>query len=207
MTMEENDVYYVILNMNCQYEICRECPKSGIFKGTHEECVAFIIGTKNSDWPNARFCFIVELIDPTKNSSGYWSVQTDKAILYKGSKSRCEAFKKGIEYELKGKTRMEEKSNNLKLENDEPPSVKTNDITGYMLCDDENLNNEQLSWTPYQTQDEELRNNLRNVILSDIDTDGKIDLILALCRQTMVKIPVENTQFYPPKITLSKETT
>ena len=75
--MEENDVYYVILNMNCQYEICRECPKSGIFKGTHEECVAFIIGTQNSDRPNARFCFIVELIDPTENSSGYWSVQTD----------------------------------------------------------------------------------------------------------------------------------
>lgn len=191
--MEENDVYYVILNMNCQYEICRECPKSGIFKGTHEECVAFIIGTENSDRPNARFCFIVELIDPTKNSSGYWSVQTDKAILYKGSKSRCEAFKKGIEYELKEKTRMEEKSNNLRLENAEPPispsSVKTNDITGYMLCDDENLNNEQLSWTLYQKQDEELRNNLRNVILSDIDPDGKIELILALCRPTMVQIP------------------
>ena len=206
MTMEENDVYYVILNMNCQYEICRECPKSGIFKGTYEECEAFIIGTKNSDWPNARFCFIVELIDPTKNSFGYWSVQNDKAILYRGSKSRCEAFKKGIEYELK--RRMEEKSNNLRLENDEPPvspsSVKTNDVTGYMLYDDKNLNNEQLSLTPYYSPNEELKNNLRNVLLSDIDTNGKIDLILALCRQTMVQIPVEN---YPPKITLSKETT
>lgn len=191
--MEENDVYYVILNMNCQYEICRECPKSGIFKGTREECEAFIIGTRNSDWPNAGFCFIVELIDPTKKSFGYWSVQTDKAILYRGSKSRCEAFKKGIEYELKGKTRMEEKSNNLRLENDKPPispsSVKTNDVTGYMLCDDENLNNEQLSWTSYPTRDEELKNNLRNVLLSDIDTSGKIELILALCRPTMVQIP------------------
>ena len=191
--MEENDVYYVILNMNCQYEICRECPKSGIFKGTREECEAFIIGTKNSDWPNARFCFIVELIDPTKNSFGYWSVQTDNAILYRGSKSRCEAFKKGIEYELKGKTRMEEKSNNLRLENAEPlispSSVKTNDVTGYIYCD------------------KELRNNLKNVLSSDIALEGKIELILALCRPTMVQIPVENTQFYPPKITLSKETT
>lgn len=175
--MEENDVYYVILNMNCQYEICRECPKSGIFKGTREECEAFIIGTKNSDWPNAGFCFIVELIDPTKNSFGYWSVQTDKAILYRGSKSRCEAFKKGIEYELKGKARMKEKSNNLRLENDEPS---------------------------YYSPDEELRNNLRNILLSDIDTSGKIELILALCRPTVTQIPVEN---YPPKITLSKETT
>ena len=181
MTMEENDVYYVILNMNCQYEICRECPKSGIFKGTYEECEAFIIGTKNSDWPNARFCFIVELIDPTKNSFGYWSVQTDKAILYRGSKSRCEAFKKGIEYELKGKTRMEEKSNNLRFENKDEKQ-----LFGHLYSQNE------------------LKNMLKSILSSDIALEGQIELILAICQPTMVQIPVEN---YPPKITLSKETT
>lgn len=204
MTMEENDVYYVILNMNFQYEICHECPKSGIFKGTREECEAFIIGTKNSDWPNAEFCFIVELVD-TKDSFGYWSVQTDKAILYRGSKSKCEAFIKGVKYEINERTRMEEKSNNLRYENDKLPasssSVKTNDITEYIHCDDENLNNEQLSWTPYKTQDEKLRklkNNLKNILSSDIALDGKIDLILALCPPAMVPIP---------KIISLKETT
>lgn len=49
--MEENEVYYVILNMNCQYEICRKCPKSGIFKGTHKECEAFIEGIEFYDTP------------------------------------------------------------------------------------------------------------------------------------------------------------
>ena len=34
--------YYVIMNMNCQYEICRMCPKSGLFKGTYEECENWI---------------------------------------------------------------------------------------------------------------------------------------------------------------------
>lgn len=33
---------YVIMNMNCQYEICRKCPKSGLFKGTYEECEKWI---------------------------------------------------------------------------------------------------------------------------------------------------------------------
>ena len=165
--MEENDVYYVIQNMNFQYEICDTRPKNRIFRGTYEECEAFIVGTKNSDWPNAEFCFIVEVKDTTKDSFDEWSVHTDKAVLYRGSKSECEAFKKGVDYEIKGRTRMEEKSNNLRLENDEslisPSSVKS--------------------------PDEELKNNLRNVILSDIDTSGKIDLILAICRPTMVQIP------------------
>lgn len=39
---EQEEPYYVILNMNCQYEICRMCPKSGLFKGTHEECENWI---------------------------------------------------------------------------------------------------------------------------------------------------------------------
>ena len=30
--------WYVILNMNCKYEICRRCPKSGLFKGSLKEC-------------------------------------------------------------------------------------------------------------------------------------------------------------------------
>ena len=34
--------WYVILNMNCKYEICRRCPKSGLFKGTYEECENWI---------------------------------------------------------------------------------------------------------------------------------------------------------------------
>ena len=34
--------YYVIMNMNCQYEICRKCPKSGLFKGTYKECENWI---------------------------------------------------------------------------------------------------------------------------------------------------------------------
>ena len=32
------DELYVILNMNCKYEICRRCPKSGLFKGSLKEC-------------------------------------------------------------------------------------------------------------------------------------------------------------------------
>ena len=44
MTEEEKETYYVILNMNIQYEICRMCPKSGLFKGTYKECEAWIKG-------------------------------------------------------------------------------------------------------------------------------------------------------------------
>ena len=39
---EQEEPYYVILNMNCQYEICRKCPKSGLFFGTYEECEEWI---------------------------------------------------------------------------------------------------------------------------------------------------------------------
>ena len=44
MTEEQKETYYVILNMNIQYEICRMCPKSGLFKGTYKECEAWIKG-------------------------------------------------------------------------------------------------------------------------------------------------------------------
>lgn len=37
-----NEEWYVILNMNCKYEICRMCPKSGLFKGSYEECEKWI---------------------------------------------------------------------------------------------------------------------------------------------------------------------
>ena len=37
-----NNEWYVILNMNCKYEICRMCPKSGLFKGSYEECEKWI---------------------------------------------------------------------------------------------------------------------------------------------------------------------
>ena len=39
---EQEEPYYVIMNMNCQYEICRRCPKSGLFKGSYEECKKWI---------------------------------------------------------------------------------------------------------------------------------------------------------------------
>lgn len=39
---EWNEEWYVILNMNCKYEICRMCPKSGLFKGSYEECEKWI---------------------------------------------------------------------------------------------------------------------------------------------------------------------
>lgn len=234
------EVYYVISDMNCQYEICRKCPKSGIFKGTHEECEAFIDGTRCSNEPNAKFCYIVELVDTTEDLSGCWSVQTDKAVLYEDSKSKCEAFKKGIEYELEEKDKMskaqtciydntesckyskfefgepvtskckdcdrnpdnqpQEKYNNLKFENDEhsvsQSSVNTRDTTEYMHCDDENLNNEQLSWTPYYSQYEELRNNLKSVVASDMGIDEKVNIIIALCKQIMVQVPTENPNPY-----------
>lgn len=32
------DEWCVILNMDCKYEICRRCPKSGLFKGSLKEC-------------------------------------------------------------------------------------------------------------------------------------------------------------------------
>ena len=41
--------WYVILNMDCRYEICRRCPKSGLFKGTYEECEKWIEQTKNKE--------------------------------------------------------------------------------------------------------------------------------------------------------------
>lgn len=42
--IESQEPYYVIENMNIKYEACRKCPKSGIFKGTKEECEAWIEG-------------------------------------------------------------------------------------------------------------------------------------------------------------------
>lgn len=38
MFEKETEEWYVILNMNCKYEICRRCPKSGLFKGSLKEC-------------------------------------------------------------------------------------------------------------------------------------------------------------------------
>ena len=100
---------------------------------------------------------------------------------------------------------MEEKSNNLRLENDEqlvsPSSVETNDVTKYMHCDDENLNNEQLSWTPYYSYNDELRNNLKSVVASDMNIDEKVNIVIALCRQIMVQVPTENPNPYnQPKV-------
>ena len=40
--MDKNEPWYVILNMDFRYEICRRCPKSGLFKGTYEECEKWI---------------------------------------------------------------------------------------------------------------------------------------------------------------------
>ena len=37
-----DEEWYVILSMNCKYEICRMCPKSGLFKGSYEECEKWI---------------------------------------------------------------------------------------------------------------------------------------------------------------------
>lgn len=209
--MEEDDDYYVILNMNCQYEICHNCPKAGIFKGTYEECEAFIYGTRCSNEPNAKSCYIE--LDDTKNRKYWCEVKTDTDItLYASSnedeckaKAECEAFIKGIDYELKGRIRMEEKSNNLRYENDEQPvsqsSVETNYTTGYIHCNDKNLNNEPLFRTPYYSQDEELRNNLESVVASDMGIDEKVNIIIALCRQIMVQVPTENPNPYnQPKV-------
>ena len=75
---------------------------------------------------------------------------------------------------------------------------KENDTTEYMHCDDENLNNEQLSWTPYYSQDEELRNNLKSVVASDMGIDEKVNIIIALCKRIMVQVPTENPNPYMP---------
>lgn len=47
--MNKNEDWYVILNMDCRYEICRRCPKSGLFKGTYEECEKWIEEKKNEE--------------------------------------------------------------------------------------------------------------------------------------------------------------
>ena len=47
--MNKNEDWYVILNMDCRYEICRRCPKSGLFKGTYEECEKWIEQKKNEE--------------------------------------------------------------------------------------------------------------------------------------------------------------
>lgn len=39
-----DDNYYVAIDMNGKHEICRGCPKRGMFKGTYEECEKFIKG-------------------------------------------------------------------------------------------------------------------------------------------------------------------
>jgi len=46
--------WYVILNMNCKYEICRMCPKSGLFKGTYEECENWIKQKQKERYKNDR---------------------------------------------------------------------------------------------------------------------------------------------------------
>ena len=61
---------------------------------------------------------------------------------------------------------MEEKSNNLRLENKDEKQ-----LFGRLFSRDE------------------LRNNLKSILSSDIALEGKIELILALCRPTMVQIP------------------
>lgn len=38
MFEKEAEEWYVILNMNCRYEICKRCSKSGLFKGSLKEC-------------------------------------------------------------------------------------------------------------------------------------------------------------------------
>ena len=40
--MDKNEPWYVILNMDFRYEICRRCPKIGLFKGTYKECEKWI---------------------------------------------------------------------------------------------------------------------------------------------------------------------
>ena len=76
---------------------------------------------------------------------------------------------------------MEEKSNNLRFENKDEKQ-----LFGHLYSQNE------------------LKNMLKSILSSDIALEGQIELILAICQPTMVQIPVEN---YPPKITLSKETT
>ena len=39
---KNDELWYVIFNMNMQYEICRKCPKSGLFSGTREECEKWV---------------------------------------------------------------------------------------------------------------------------------------------------------------------
>lgn len=39
-----DDNYYVTINVNGKHEICRGCPKRGMFKGTYEACESFIKG-------------------------------------------------------------------------------------------------------------------------------------------------------------------
>ena len=113
-----------------------------------------------------------------------------------------ELIKEAKQFLNNEENKMEEKSNNLRFENDEPPvspsSVETNDVIGYIHCDDENLNNEQLSWTPYYSYDDELRNNLKSVIASDMNIDEKVNIIIALCSQTIAQVPNENTNPYNP---------
>ena len=50
--MDKNEPWYVILNMDSRYEICRRCPKSGLFKGTYEECEKWIEQKKNEEMVN-----------------------------------------------------------------------------------------------------------------------------------------------------------
>ena len=45
----KNEEWYVILNMNCKYEICKKCPKSGLFKGSYEECEKWIEQKKKEE--------------------------------------------------------------------------------------------------------------------------------------------------------------
>ena len=45
----KNEEWYVIFNMNCKYEICRMCPKSGLFKGSYEECEKWIKQKKKEE--------------------------------------------------------------------------------------------------------------------------------------------------------------
>lgn len=58
--------WYVILNMNCKYEICRMCPKSGLFKGSYEECEKWIEQKKRGEMQDRLSNLVVRPIEKIK---------------------------------------------------------------------------------------------------------------------------------------------
>lgn len=71
----KDEEWYVIFNMNCRYEICRMCPKSGLFKGSYEECEKWI---EQNEREGMKEKSILEMVGGEKYINPHYNIKTEK---------------------------------------------------------------------------------------------------------------------------------